>query len=334
MKSIVSAIKFNYKGVILCAVFAVFAYYICQLDFFVKFSINSLTLALVLGIFLGNVFVKFIPKSAKEGIVYSGKHILRFAIVLYGFRITFAQIFDVGLVGLVADVTMLVTTYFLGYYFGTRILKLDKDLCILTSIGSAICGAAAVLGCDSLLKAKPHKVSLAVATVVLFGTISMFLFPVIFKLGFLTPEQFGIYIGSCVHEVAQVVAAGAQISPEVCDNAVIVKLTRVMMLVPFLFFLSRYMIKKSGDDVKKVPMPMFAVMFVIVCGFNSLNLLPDSLRLGIVEFDIFLLTLAMFALGLETNIDKIKNLGFKPILLAFVMFVWLVGFGFLVNKVL
>lgn len=146
---------------------------------------------------------------------------------------------------------MLTTTYLFGYYLGTRVFKLDKDLCMLTAIGSSICGAAAVLGTDAVLKAKSHKVSLAVATVVLFGTISMFLYPFLAKLGLLSPEYFGMYIGSTVHEVAQVVAAGSAVSPVTMDTAVIVKLTRVMMLVPYLFLLGLYLAKNQEQSVKK-----------------------------------------------------------------------------------
>ena len=283
---------------------------------------------------IGNLFNKFIPENFREGITFSSKRILRFAIVLYGFRITFQQIFAVGLDGLFADIIMLTTTYLFGYYLGTRVFKLDKDLCMLTAIGSSICGAAAVLGTDAVLKAKSHKVSLAVATVVLFGTISMFLYPFLFKLGLLSPEFFGIYIGSTVHEVAQVVAAGSAVSAAAMDTAVIVKLTRVMMLVPYLFLLGMYLAKKSGTKREKVPMPWFAILFVAVCGLNSFNIIPETIRSFLIEFDVFLLTMAMFALGVETNFNKIKGLGLKPILLAGLMFLWLVAGGMIVNKVL
>jgi uncharacterized integral membrane protein (TIGR00698 family) len=284
--------------------------------------------------FIGNVFSKFIPQDFSSGITFSAKRLLRLAIVLYGFRITFQQIFAVGFQGFWADVIMLSTTYLLGYYLGTRVFKLDKDLCMLTSIGSSVCGAAAVLGTDSVLKAESHKVSLAVSTVVLFGTLAMFLYPLLAGLGILPQSVFGIYIGSTVHEVAQVVAAGSAISPNVCDTAVIVKLTRVMLLVPYLFLLGLYLSKKSHQKRTKVPMPYFAILFVVVCGFNSLNLLPEIVKTSIIEFDVFLLTVAMFGLGLETNFSKIKGLGIKPILLAGIMFIWLVGFGGFISKLI
>ncbi len=322
------------RGLVFCSLFALFAFCVCKSGFCKAINLNSLTLAIIIGMLIGNVFNKFIPDNFREGITFSAKKLLRLAIILYGFRITFQQIFQVGMQGFWADVIMLTTTYLLGYYFGTRVFKLDKDLCMLTSIGSSVCGAAAVLGTDSMLKADSHKVSLAVSTVVLFGTISMFLYPFLCSFGFLPQEVFGIYIGSTIHEVAQVVAAGSAISPEACDTAVIVKLTRVMMLVPYLFLLGLYLAKKSKTKRTKVPMPWFAILFVVVCGFNSLNLLPAIIKSGIIEFDIFLLTVAMFGLGVETNFEKIKGLGLKPILLAGIMFVWLVFFGGFIAKVI
>lgn len=322
----------NIKGIIFCSIFALISYFICKCSFCQSINLNSLTLAIIIGMLIGNIFINHIPADFKTGITFSAKKLLRLAIILYGFRITFQQIFAVGLQGLLADILMLVSTYLLGYYLGTRIFKLDKDLCMLTSIGSSVCGAAAVLGTDSMLKADSHKVSLAVSTVVLFGTLSMFLYPILASFGFVPQDLFGIYIGSTVHEVAQVVAAGSAINQQVCDTAVIVKLTRVMMLVPYLFLLGMYLSKNSGEKRAKVPMPWFAILFVVVCGFNSLNLLPQVLKTGIIEFDIFLLTVAMFALGLETNFEKIKGLGLKPILLAGIMFVWLITFGALVSN--
>lgn len=324
----------NIKGVIFCAFFALIAYLICRCDFCRSINLNSLTLAIIIGMIVGNVFHKFLPETFKDGISFSAKRLLRLAIILYGFRITFQQIFAVGFQGFWADAFMLASTYLIGYYLGTRIFNLDKDLCMLTAIGSSVCGAAAVLGTDSMLKADSHKVSLAVSTVVLFGTISMFLYPILANLGIVPPEAFGIYIGSTVHEVAQVVAAGSAVSPQVCDTAVIVKLTRVMMLVPYLFLLGFYLSKKSHTKRTKVPMPWFAILFVVMCGFNSLNLLPAFVKSGIIEFDVFLLTVAMFGLGVETNFEKIKGLGMKPILLAGIMFVWLVVAGAVTAKLI
>lgn len=323
-----------FSGIVFCSIFALISYFLCKADFCIKYNINSLTVAILIGIIIGNFFSRFVPKRFAEGITFSSKKVLRLAIILYGFRITFNQIAAVGEAGLIADMIMLTTTYLLGYYLGTRVFKLDKDLCMLTAIGSSVCGAAAVLGTDSVLKAKAHKVSLAVATVVLFGTIAMFLYPFIYKLDFLSSNAFGIYIGSTIHEVAQVVAAGSAVSRATMDTAVIVKLTRVMMLVPYLFLLSMYLAKKSGTKMSKIQIPWFAILFIAACGINSIGFIPAQITHGIIEFDIFLLTLAMFALGMETNFEKIKGLGLKPVLLALIMFIWLVFAGFGVTKLI
>ena len=106
------------------------------------------------------------------------------------------------------------------------------------------------------------------------------------------------------------------------------------MLVPYLFLLGLYLAKKSKTKRTKVPMPWFAILFVVMCGFNSLNILPTAMKTGLIEFDVFLLTIAMFGLGVETNFEKIKGLGLKPILLAGIMFVWLVSVGALTAKMI
>ncbi|MFI3290424.1 MAG: YeiH family protein [Opitutales bacterium] len=301
-----------------------------------EYNLNSLIIAIIVGMILGNVFPRFIANNFSQSLAFCTKKVLRLAIILYGFRISFAQIYSVGLSGLLADVIMLSSTFFIGYYVGTRFFKLDRDLSILTSIGSSICGAAAVLGTDALLKAKPHKVSLAVATVVLFGTISMFLYPFIYKLGILTDTEFGIYIGATVHEVAQVIGAAGSINNDILSTAVIVKLTRVMLLVVFLLILSVYLSKGESTENQnaKITLPYFAFLFVAMCGLNSLDIISPAVIDVIVDFDIFLLTLAMFALGLDTNFKKIKDLGLKPILLAFILFIYLVFAGLIVAKLL
>lgn len=103
---------------------------------------------------------------------------------------------------------------------------------MLTSTGSAICGAAAVLGAEPVVKSEPHKTAVAVSTVVIFGTLSMFIYPALYRAGILdlTPEQMGLYTGSTLHEVAHVVGAGNAMGKEISDTAIIVKMIRVMML--------------------------------------------------------------------------------------------------------
>jgi uncharacterized integral membrane protein (TIGR00698 family) len=263
--------------------------------------------------------------------------VLRIAIVLLGFRITYQQIYHVGPAGFIADAVMLTTTFLLAVWLGKKIFKLDSDTSILVGSGSSICGASAVLATEGVLASESYKAALAVATVTIFGTISMFVYPILYKAGYfpgLDDKLFGIYVGSTVHEVAQVVAAGFSVSPLAGEDATIVKLTRVMMLAPLLIILSFYLAKKSDSgkmDLKSIPIPWFVFVFIGVSGLNSLDMLSTGIVNAINEFDTFLLALAMAALGIETNMNKIKNAGLKPIYLATLLFVWLLVGGYFVT---
>ena len=243
---------------------------------------------------------------------------------------------------------MLTTTFLLGTYLGMKVFGLDRDTSMLTASGASVCGAAAVLATEPVLKAEGHKAAVAVSMVVLFGTISMFLYPVLYATiiehatGFLhmTPEQFGIYTGGTIHEVAQVVAVPNSIpgAPEVMANdAVIVKMTRVIMIAPMLIVLGLYLsysAKKEGGAASgvKLVIPWFAVYFIGVAGFNSLHLVPENIVHQINVVDTFLLTMAMTALGMQTRFAKFKGLGLAPLYTALGMFVWLVVSGFVITK--
>jgi uncharacterized integral membrane protein (TIGR00698 family) len=341
--------KGTISGIIFVAIFAAAATMISDIDAVKSLGISPLVIGIVMGIFYANTLHNQIPSAWGTGITFSGKKILRFAIVFYGFRITFQQIADVGMSGFMVSLIMLSTTFILGSYLGYKIFKMDKDTAILTASGASVCGAAAVLATEPVLKAEGHKTAIAVSMVVLFGTISMFLYPVLYAsiiepaTGFLhmTPQEFGIYVGGTIHEVAQVVAVPASVQgapAEMANSAVIVKMTRVIMIAPMLIVLGIYLAyeaKKSGgsQDGVKLVIPWFAVYFVGMAGFNSLQIVPQNIVDVINEIDTFLLTMAMTALGMGTIFAKFKGLGLAPLYTAGAMFLWLVVGGFVVTKV-
>jgi len=338
----------TFSGIIFVALVAAAATWIAALKPIAALGISPLVVGIVIGIFYANTLHNKFPTEWESGIVFSGKKILRFAIVFYGFRITFQQISDVGVEGFLVSLIMLSSTFLLGTWIGHKIFKMDRDTSMLTASGASVCGAAAVLATEPVLKAEEHKAAVAVSMVVLFGTISMFLYPVLYSTiiesatGFLhmTPQQFGIYVGGTIHEVAQVVAVPASIpgaSPEMANTAVIVKMTRVIMIAPMLIILGIYLsysAKKSGGvgGGVKLVIPWFAVYFVGMAGFNSLHLVPQDIVNQINIIDTFLLTMAMTALGMGTRFAKFKGLGLAPVYSAGAMFIWLVVGGFIVTK--
>lgn len=335
-------------GIIFVAIFAAAATMIADISFIKALGISPLVIGIVLGIFYANTLHNHIPKAWETGITFSGKKILRFAIVFYGFRLTFQQIADVGMEGFLVSLIMLSTTFVLGTWLGNKIFGMEKDTSMLTAAGAAVCGAAAVLATEPVLKSEGYKAAIAVSMVVLFGTVSMFLYPVLYAsiiepaTGFLhmTPQQFGIYVGGTIHEVAQVVAVPASIpgSPvDMANNAVIVKMTRVILIAPMLILLGLYLsfqAKKSGGEAGgvKLVIPWFAVYFIGMAGFNSLHWVPEHIVSVINQIDTFLLTMAMTALGMGTIFSKFKGLGLAPLYTAGAMFVWLVIGGFVVTK--
>ncbi len=333
----------NYKnkllGVGLVFVFSLIAYFLIQLPVFKKMAISPLIAGIIIGMIFANTLRTKMPEAWQAGIVFCCKTVLRTAIVFYGFRITFQEIAEVGVDGLVLSTVMLISTFLLGIVFGIKVLKLDRDTSILVASGSAVCGAAAVLAAESTLNSAPYKTAVAVGTVVLFGTISLFAYPALYKLGVLNLDysQYGLYVGGSIHEVAQVIAAADAINPQATDTAVIVKMTRVMMLAPLLialgFILSRLNSNKTSSK-SAIPIPWFAILFIVMAGFNSLQLLPESAISTINFVDTFLLTMAMTALGMETHFSKFKQAGIKPLLLALVLFIWLIVIAYYLVRLL
>jgi len=332
--------KGQLNGFLFVGLFGLASYYLASINWFSQHGISPLIIAILLGMTYSATLRSDIPQNWVPGIQFAAKRILRFAVVLYGFRISFQQVASIGFSGFILDLLIVILTLAMGTLLGIKVFKLDRDTALLISSGASICGAAAVLATEGVLKSEPYKTSIAVGSVVLFGTLAMFLYPFIQHLGLLglSDLQYGIYTGATVHEVAQVLVAGAQISDQTANTAVIVKMTRVMLLAPVLLGLGFYFAKakqRAGQGVKfSKTIPWFAVMFIVVVGFNSLNFLSSTTVNFINQLDTFLLTLAMAALGMETNFSKIKQVGLKPLYLATLLFIWLMAGGYLLTKLL
>ncbi len=297
---------------------------------------SALTLAILLGMVIGNTVYPKIWQPCDGGVLFAKQHLLRLGIILYGFRLTFSQIAEVGVSGIATDALTLTSTFLLACWLGQKVFGLDKQTSWLIGAGSSICGAAAVLATEPVVKAEASKVTVAVATVVIFGTLAIFLYPAMYPLlaHWFSPETYGIYIGSTMHEVAQVVAAGHAINPEAENAAVISKMLRVMMLAPFLLILAarvKQLAPEGSGQKSKITIPWFAVLFIVVAIFNSFHLLPKALVDVLVTLDTVLLAMAMAALGLTTHVSALKKAGAKPMLMALVLFIWLIVGGGAIN---
>lgn len=342
-------------GVLLIVLFSCSAFYIADIPFVKKLSFSPLIVGIILGMLYANSLRNQLPETWVPGIKLCTKQILRWGIILYGFRLTFQQVMEIGVSAVVIDAIIIFMTIAIGVMAG-RLLKMDEKTALMTSTGSAICGAAAVLGAEPVVKCAPYKTAIAVSTVVIFGTISMFLYPIAYRAGILdlNPQQMAIFTGSTLHEVAHVVGAGNAMDPDgalhLADQATITKMIRVMMLAPVLLIMSFIIARvrkmrhtdMTDDGKSKITVPWFAFGFILVIGINSAlqasSFIPaETLKstVGAINMlDNFMLTMAMTALGAETSFDKFKQAGAKPFVLAFILYLWLLGSGYLLAKYL
>lgn len=340
-------------GILLIALFSFAAFYIAEIPFVKSLSFSPLIVGIILGMLYANSLRNKLPETWVPGIKFCTKQILRASIVLYGFRLTLTQVAAVGLPAVMIDTIIVAGTIFLGVWLG-KLLKMDKDTLLMTATGSAICGAAAVLGAEPVVKCEGHKTAIAVSTVVIFGTISMFLYPILYRAGMLDAlgdTGVAIYTGSTLHEVAHVAGAGNAMDPTdtlgIAGTATITKMIRVMMLAPVLVIMSFALAgrKKAATEggttqKSKITIPWFAFGFIgIIClnsllqylfGVDSVKEIPLN---GAIEYiDTFMLTMAMTALGTDTSMEKFKQAGAKPFLLAGLLYIWLLGGGYLLTK--
>lgn len=341
-------LKTYVPGILLSLSIALCSLLLANIPWLQAHAIGPLTLAILLGILLGNSIYPKIACRSASGVQFSRQRLLQLGIILYGFKLTFADIAHIGIQGAVIDVLVLTTTFTLAWVVGRKFFKLDTNTVIMIGAGSSICGAAAVMATEPVLRGRAEQVSVAVSTVLVFGTISMLIYPALFQWNSswhflpMTAEGFGVFTGSTVHEVAQVVAAAQPLGDATANTAVIAKMVRVMMLAPFLILLSLYVTRAKSshqssevlhaEQKSQITIPWFALIFVAVAGLNSLSIVPQSIVTSAVSLDTLFLSMAMSALGLCTHCSAIKKAGCKPLLLGAILFFWLVIGGGLINR--
>ena len=169
-------------GILLTGVIAILATELAKSAWMQANGISALTLAIVGGMIAGNTIYPHISGLSAPGVTFSKQILLRAGIILFGLRLTFQDIGQVGVVGVMIDAIVLSSTFVLSCWAGTRLFGLNRRTAMLIGAGSSICGAAAVMATEPVVRGRAEEVSIAVATVVAFGTLAIFIYPALYHL--------------------------------------------------------------------------------------------------------------------------------------------------------
>lgn len=289
----------------------------------------------VLGILFGMILAFWNrPVLFNEGLRYASKKILQYSIILLGFQMNLFQVFKVGSQTLFLMVFTLGAT-FLTAYFAGKLLKLEGNVTTLIGVGTAICGGSAIAATAPTIHAKDEEVVHAISTIFLFNVIAAFLFPFLGHLLGMNTQTFGLWAGTAINDTSSVVAAGYSYSNAAGDLAVIVKLTRTLMIIPITVILAFVTSRKSLTDynsfyISKI-FPWFILGFLCASVLSTFFPVIGNAGAFLSQIGKFFIVMAMAAIGLNTNLVTLVKSGGKPILLGFLCWVVLAATSLLVQ---
>ncbi len=311
-------------GLAVCIALAALAMWLDKVPFVhdtLRFS--ALLVVILLGILFASVFR--LPDSLKPGIRVAQRPVLRWAVAGLGLRLILGDLQQIGVYPLLALVVTVGVSLLAGWklaeWFG-----LTRKGSLVLSVGTAVCGASAIVAANSVVEADDSEVATSLGVITLWGTVGIFVYPLIASAVQMTGVNFALWAGGSLHETAQVIAAASGFSVaeggEVVKLAAAVKLARIALLAPIVFGLGAYL-RKTGEHTgdAKVPLvPWFLVMFLIfavVSTFRTQLGLPDELFSQAGKVVTFLMAVGMAGVGLQTSVRDLKAAGIKPVAAGF-----------------
>ena len=287
--------------------------------------VSPLVLAVVLGALISNFGL--LPETCRLGLGFSARNLLRLGIVLLGLQLSFTQVRELGAPGL-ALVIIVVTVTFTGTQWLGKKLGLSSGLSLLVATGFSICGASAIAAMRPVSDADDDDMAYAIALVTICGTLAIFLLPVTGEIIGFSGAQFGSWVGASVHDVAQTVATASSGNDDAQHAAIVVKLTRVMLLAPLVAGVSfarrrkqkiAHTTRSSNENAKLPPVvPLFIIGFIAAVTINSVFNLPNSVLSDAKTIEKALLASALVGLGAGVNARKLRRVGSRPLALGLI----------------
>lgn len=295
----------------------------------------------VIAIIAGMIITLIIKDKTrfKDGITFTSKKILQYAVVLLGFGLNLATVGQVGLTSLPIIISTIATSLIVSFIM-YKLLKIPSKTATLIGVGSSICGGSAVAATAPVIDADDEEIAQSISVIFLFNVIAALIFPTFGAMLGMSNDGFGLFAGTAINDTSSVTAAAStwdtlhHTNGKVLEYATIVKLTRTLAIIPITLVLAFYRMRKqkgSSQNKTKVSFkkifPMFILYFVLaslittivtsVCTGASLDI-ANNIFSFLKQLSKFFIVMAMGAIGLNTNVVKLVKTGGKPILLGFV----------------
>ena len=290
--------------------------------------VSPLVIAVVLGALISNLGM--LPENCRIGLGFAARNLLRLGIVLLGLQLSFSQVRELGAPGLALVIVVVAATFTGTQWLGKK-MGLSPGLSLLVATGFSICGASAIAAMRPVSDADDDDMAYAIALVTICGTLAIFLLPAIGEIIGFSGAQFGSWVGASVHDVAQTVATAASGNDDAQDAAIVVKLTRVMLLAPLVAAvsftrrrkLSHTNITDSKTQKAKLPpvIPLFIVGFIAAISINSSFNLPSEFLSNVKWLEKSLLACALVGLGAGVDARKLRRVGTRPLALGLISWI-------------
>lgn len=310
-------------GVLLSACVSVIAMFLSSL--IPGDIIGATVMALLVGMALNPLFNKY--EQFDSGVSFTGKMILRLGIILMGVNMNFSEVLSVGKYSLFVMIFTMGTAFGAGNLIG-KLFGMNWKLTNLLSVSTAICGGSAVAAVGPVIKAKGEDIAYAISSTFIFDVLTVVVIPWIGMALGMSHMGYGLWVGTAVNDTSSVVAAGYAFSELAGNTAVIVKLTRTLFIIPCVLIYSviteRVEAKsiagqrRTSVNINKI-FPYFIIMFLVVVLLRSTSVIPEALVPGLSKSSKFCMVMALSAIGLKTSYGDMKNIGFKPMFLGFII---------------
>ncbi len=278
------------------------------------------------------------PTMFNDGIHYTSKKLLQYSIIMLGFDMNLLHVIEAGRQSLYLMIFTLAAVCLTAYIAG-KLLKLDRNTVTLIGVGSAICGGSAIAATAPVIRANDEEIAQAISTIFLFNVAAAFVFPILGHALNMSDYSFALWAGTAINDTSSVVAAGYAYSNQAGDLAIIVKLTRTLMIIPITLILAIYMdkqestTKKGSFNIVRI-FPWFIIGFIISSMVKTFTAMPADLSSLLAQAGKFIIIMAMAAVGLNTNIVKLTKSAGKPVLLGLICWVILSVTSIIVQKML